>query len=261
VDELLAILLHPSRWASDASLLHPLTRVYLSLFVLSVTLASAFGAGALTSRWARKRTGAATSERNERTIARLRRGLILLVVFVGAYLAIEIAPWPAPVADWLAGAIFVLGALVSARVLIHLVALLLTSSMVHVGEKERSRLEREYVPLVEKATTLAVALIFVAVVAKHFGKDVTSLIAALGVGSLAIGLAAQQTLGNMIAGFVLLVDRPFRPGDRIKLATGEVGEVRDIGVRSTHIVLTDGDRLTVPNAELANTRVVTFKSD
>jgi small-conductance mechanosensitive channel len=152
----------------------------------------------------------------------------------------------------------VLGALVCARVVIQLVALLLTSSVTHIGGAERTRLEREYVPLAEKATSLAVTFILVIVVAKHFGKDVTSLVAALGVGSLAIGLAAQQTLGNMIAGFVLLVDRPFRPGDRVRLATGEVGEVNLIGVRSTRIRMLDGNQLTVPNAELANSRVVTY---
>lgn len=260
MDELVDLLLHPARWASDASSLRPLTRLYLSLLIFGVTVAVAFIAGALSSRWAHRRTVAATSARNERTITKLRRGLVLLVVFLGAYLAIEMAPWPARIADWLAGVTFVIGAFVSARLLIHLVALLLTSSVTQLAGQERSRVEREYVPLAEKATTLAVTLIFIIVVAKHFGKDVTSLIAALGVGSLAIGLAAQQTLGNMIAGFVLLVDRPFRPGDRVKLATGEIGEVRDIGVRSTHIELLDGNRLTVPNAELANTRVVTFKS-
>jgi len=152
----------------------------------------------------------------------------------------------------------VIGALICARVVIQLVALLLTSSVTHVGGAERTRLEREYVPLAEKATSLAVTFILVIVVAKHFGKDVTSLVAALGVGSLAIGLAAQQTLGNMIAGFVLLVDRPFRPCDRVRLSTGEIGEVQLIGVRSTRIRMLDGNQLTVPNAELANSRVVTY---
>jgi small-conductance mechanosensitive channel len=158
----------------------------------------------------------------------------------------------------LTGIAFALGAFLCARAIIRLVALLVTSSLAHVNEAERHRIEREYVPLAEKVTTLAVALVYVIVVAKHFGKDVSSLVAALGVGSLAIGLAAQQTLGNMIAGFVLLVDRPFRPGERIKLATGEVGEVRDIGVRSTRIRLLDGNLLVVPNSELANSRVVNF---
>ncbi|HEX9103019.1 MAG TPA: mechanosensitive ion channel domain-containing protein [Polyangia bacterium] len=258
MDELIDLLLHPARWAADASDLRPSTRIYLALAVLAVTLLAAFVAGALSSRWAHKRTAEATSESNERTILRFRRSFILLVVVIGAYLAVELAPLPARLDGWLSGALFVLGALVCARLVIRVVALLLTSSVTHVAGAERSRLEREYVPLAEKATSLAVAFIFVIVVAKHFGKDVTSLVAALGVGSLAIGLAAQQTLGNMIAGFVLLVDRPFRPGDRVRLASGEIGEVQLIGVRSTRIRMVDGNQLTVPNAELANSRVVTF---
>jgi MscS family membrane protein len=258
MDELLDVLLHPTRWAASASELRPSTRIYLSLFVLAVTLAAAFVAGAISSRWAHKRTGEATSERNEGTIRRLRRSFILLVIAVGGYFAVEMAPMPDRLADWLSGAAFVVGALFCARLVIHLVALLLTSSVTHVSGNERTKLEREYVPLAEKTTALAVTFIGIIVVAKHFGKDVTSLVAALGVGSLAIGLAAQQTLGNMIAGFVLLVDRPFRPGDRVRLATGEVGEVQLIGVRSTRIRLVDGNALTVPNAELANSRVVTY---
>ena len=258
MDELTDVLLHPARWAANASDLRPSTRIYLALGVLGVTLFGAVVAGWLSSRWAHRRTADARSESNELTILRFRRSFILLVVILGSYLAVELAPLPARVADWLSGALFVLGAFVCARLAIRVVALLLTSSVTHVGGAERTRLEREYVPLAEKATSLAVAFIFVIVVAKHFGRDVTSLVAALGVGSLAIGLAAQQTLGNMIAGFVLLVDRPFRPGDRVKLATGEVGDVQLIGVRSTRIRLVDGNTLTAPNAELANSRVVKF---
>ena len=258
MDELVDVLLHPSRWAADASDLRPSTRIYLAFTVFAVTLLAAFVAGFLSSRWAKRRTGEAKTASNEQTILRFRRSFILLVVAIGGYLAVEIAPIPTRLGGWLSGAIYVLGALVCARLVTKVAALLLTSSVTHVGGAERSRLEREYVPLAEKATSLAVAFIFVIVVAKHFGKDVTSLVAALGVGSLAIGLAAQQTLGNMIAGFVLLVDRPFRPGDRVKLSTGEVGEVQLIGVRSTRIRMLDGNHLTVPNAELANSRVVTY---
>ncbi len=259
MDELFDILLHPTRWATDAADLRAATRIYLALLIFGVTVLVAFAAGWLSSRWAHKRTGGeGTSERNERTIVKLRRGLIALVIAIGSYLAVEMAPLPPRLDDWLSGATFVIGVIVCARLVIHLVALLLTSSVMHVSGSERARLEREYVPLAEKATSLAVSFIVVIVVAKHFGKDVTSLVAALGVGSLAIGLAAQQTLGNMIAGFVLLVDRPFRPGERVRLASSEVGEVVIIGVRSTRIRLLDGNLLTVPNSELANSRVVTF---
>ena len=256
--EVVDVLLHPSRWGADADQLRPLTRVYLAFLTLFVTFGCSIIAGWLGARWAHRRTQDATSERNEVTIVRLRREFVAIVLFIGGYLAVEMAPLPVKIERILAGGTFVLGAFVCAQLVIRLVALLLTSSVTHVNGHERSRLEREYVPLAEKVTWLAVTLIYVAVVAKYFGKDVSSLVAALGVGSLAIGLAAQATLGNMFAGFILLVDRPFRPGDRIKLATGESGEVSEIGVRSTKIVMGDSNLLVVPNSELANTRVVNY---
>ncbi|MFI5289764.1 MAG: mechanosensitive ion channel family protein, partial [Polyangia bacterium] len=152
--------------------------------------------------------------------------------------------------------LYVLGAIVLAQLCTHLSTLLFTTSMTRAPREDRVRFEREYLPLFTKVVGLVVGLILVAVVAKHFGQDITTLIAALGVGSLAIGLAAQQTLGHMIAGFVLLVDRPFRVGDRIRLATGEVGEVLDVGVRATRILMADQNILIVPNADLVNNRVV-----
>jgi MscS family membrane protein len=85
---------------------------------------------------------------------------------------------------------------------------------------------------------------------------VASLVVSLGVGSLAIGLAAQDTLSNMFAGFTLMADRPFRVGDRIRLATGETGDVQEIGMRATLIQTLDETLLVVPNSLLVKDRVV-----
>jgi small-conductance mechanosensitive channel len=191
-------------------------------------------------------------------IARFRRALVALIAFGGLYAAVAVAPLPARLDRWLSGFLYIAAAYVAALLTSQVVALLVATSLARVADGERERLQREYVPLVGKLTSLAAILILVTVVAKHFGEDVTSLVAALGVGSLAIGLAAQQTIGNMIAGFVLLVDRPFRPGDRIKLASGESGEVMEVGVRSTRILMLDKNLLIVPNTELANSRVVKY---
>ena len=256
--DLLDFLIHPTRWSAIDELPSS-ARLLLSLGIFALSIVVAAVTGALSSRWARSRAERAHANGLSRQRAvRIRRSLVLLVFALGAYSATQVAPLPPHIDHVIGGAAYVLGALVLARVVIDVVTLLLTTSVQHVSGEERARLEREYVPLTAKITTLAVSLILVVVVAKHFGQDVTSLIAALGVGSLAIGLAAQQTLGNMIAGFVLLVDRPFRPGDRIRLATGESGEVLEVGVRSTRILLADHNLLIVPNAELVNSRVVNF---
>jgi small-conductance mechanosensitive channel len=110
--------------------------------------------------------------------------------------------------------------------------------------------------LIRKTGVVVVWLLGLMTALHHFRIDIVSIAAALGVGSLAVGLAARETLGNMISGFTLLLDRPFREGDRVRLATTEVGDVREIGLRSTRIQLLDASYLIVPNNELVNSRVV-----
>ena len=93
---------------------------------------------------------------------------------------------------------------------------------------------------------------------QHFDYSIMHILTALGVGTLAVGLAAQPTLTNMIAGFTILIDRPFRRGDRISLGGTEVGDVVNIGMRSTHILNTDGNMLVVANSDLVTSRLVNF---
>ncbi len=82
-----------------------------------------------------------------------------------------------------------------------------------------------------------------------------SLLTTLGVGSLAVGLAAKETLSNMISGFTLIIDRNFTHGDRINLG-GLIGDVEEIGLRSTRLRVPDGNMIIVPNSELVNSKIL-----
>jgi small-conductance mechanosensitive channel len=82
--------------------------------------------------------------------------------------------------------------------------------------------------------------------------NVTPLIAGMGIAGIAFALAAQDSLSNMFSGFYLMVDKPFRLGDRLILAGGEIVEVRDVGIRSTRLYnVLEHTLITVPNAELS----------
>lgn len=118
--------------------------------------------------------------------------------------------------------------------------------------------DNELLPVVRRISALIVYFIAISMILPVFGQDVTALITTAGVASLAVALAAQDTLSNMLGGFVILMDRPFKVGDVIELADGKVGEVVEIGLRSTRIRQFDGNALVMPNKDMANSRIVNF---
>jgi MscS family membrane protein len=104
-------------------------------------------------------------------------------------------------------------------------------------------------------------IVFVALIAmlRHFGIDPTPAIAGLGVGGIAVALAAQKTLENVIAGASLIFDQAVRVGDSLKM--GQVtGTVEYIGLRSTRIRTPDRTLVSVPNSQIANTTLETLSA-
>lgn len=88
--------------------------------------------------------------------------------------------------------------------------------------------------------------------------DVTAWLASAGIIGIAIGFAAQDTLANVIAGIVILADRPYRVGDFIVLEQDQTlrGKVTRIGLRSTRIQTLDNVEITVPNAEIGKSKII-----
>ena len=103
-----------------------------------------------------------------------------------------------------------------------------------------------------------VLLLFTAltVILEHYNFKLTALLGVAGVASLAAALAAQDTLANMIAGFTIMLDRPFRLGDRVELSGGRLGDVYEIGLRSSRLLAPDHTVHIIPNAELAKSSIV-----
>lgn len=93
----------------------------------------------------------------------------------------------------------------------------------------------------------------------HFGINPTAALAGAGVGGIAVALAAQKTLENVVAGISLIADQAVGVGDTLKL--GEmVGTVEDVGLRSTRIRTADRTMVSVPNGQIANMSVETLSA-
>ena len=116
-----------------------------------------------------------------------------------------------------------------------------------------STLDDQLVPLIGRAAKVAVGILAALMILQNFGYSVSGLIAGLGVGGLAVALAAQKTLADLFGSIMLLVDRPFVLGDWIRSPDGSIeGVVERIGFRSTRIRTFDQTLITIPNSRLAD---------
>lgn len=103
-----------------------------------------------------------------------------------------------------------------------------------------------------------IILIFgVLAVAQAFDFPLATIVAGLGVGGLALAFAAKDTIGNIFGAVTLLLDRPFKMGDWIKVGSAE-GEVFEIGIRTTQIRTSADTVVTLPNARLVNQEIENF---
>ncbi|MDA1081558.1 MAG: mechanosensitive ion channel family protein [Gemmatimonadetes bacterium] len=106
-----------------------------------------------------------------------------------------------------------------------------------------------------QASVLAVGFL---VALQTLGVSVTPILTALGVGGLAVGLALQDTLANLFAGFHILVSGQLRPGDFIELESGAKGFVEDITWRNTTIRQLPNNLLIIPNAKLSQSITINY---
>jgi len=130
----------------------------------------------------------------------------------------------------------------------------LASDMLSASEAVQSPTARSVLPIAGRLAKVAVIAMLVIAVLSNFGLPVASLLAGLGVGGIALALAAQKTVENLFGAISIGMDRPFRIGDFVKVGDLQ-GHVESIGLRSTRIRTLDRTVVTLPNGGLADSRV------
>jgi len=121
-----------------------------------------------------------------------------------------------------------------------------------VAARTQSKVDDMLVPLVGKSIRITILVLVVLQVVQAIStKPITSILAGLGVGGLAVALAGQDTIKNFFGSMVIVADKPFEIGDRI-IVDGHDGPVETVGFRSTKLRTLDGHLVTVPNAEMVN---------
>ena len=214
-------------------------------------------------RWALRRGERWLSERTatkvDDLLARLLRRLLL--IGIGFWVAWRLATiWELPrladavVAAWIVVFSFPLAAFVGDAM--HLLE-------ERVASHTETRVDDTALPLVNTIARFLVVATSVLVALEYLGIDITPLLAGAGVIGLAVSLAAKDTLSNLIAGILLVLDRPFQVGDRIELwtapeGTGTWGDVVEIGLRATKIRNPDNLLVVIPNNEIMKRDIVNY---
>ena len=173
----------------------------------------------------------------------------VLVLLLGLYGAFAVLPLRAGAARFVFSALKVL---VAADVVWFLFRVVDIGEryLRQLAERTESKLDDQLIPVIRKALKVTIGVIGFVWVVQLLGYSVSSLIAGLGIGGLAIALALQDTLGNFFGSVFIFLDRPFAVGDWVKIGDVE-GVVEDIGFRSTRIRTWPTSLVSIPNKTVA----------
>ena len=180
----------------------------------------------------------------------LRWGLLLAAVAV----ALHMLKLPPAAEEWLGhgvrAALAVLAAFAASRAAVTAFAGWARAS----ADPAEARTRDTLAPILARSCQVFFYLVAVLLVLQNLGYNVAGLLAGLGIGGLAVALAAKETLANLFGSLALLMDRTFQVGDTIKQGDVE-GEVVNIGLRSTRVRTKEGYVVSIPNQLITNAAV------
>ena len=211
--------------------------VTLSYFVLKVIV---------------KRIAGRKKSYGEFILKQLSKPIIFLFFIIGLYSAIRQLSIINEYQLLINGLFFVLTTFILALFISRIISVIMIGYL-----KIRKGFERPP-KLINMTVSIIIYIVALAVILGYFQFDITPLIAGVGLGALAIGLALQSTLSNFFAGMHLVSDRPIDVGDYIEIDDNTKGTIEDIGWRSTRIRTLADNLLIIPNGKLSESNITNF---
>jgi MscS family membrane protein len=223
-------------------------RLGVCLAILGLTILLRRGIARFTVRQLKRISGGNEADMDQSVLNALRRPFATLLMVCGVFAALSTLRLPAPAAH-----------LIESGARVAFIAVLLWGCMAAgaaaFAHAEKSARTRElgigaFLPLIKKIVGFIFVVFSVLVIADALGADVRTFLAGLGIGGLAVALAAQDTIANMFGSFVVVMDHPFHVGDTVRIGTNE-GTVEDIGLRSTRLRTGARTLIVMPNKMVA----------
>jgi MscS family membrane protein len=201
-------------------------------------------------KWAER-----TETKFDDLLLELLRGPVKVVVFVILlHVGLGVFDWPATFETVLSQGLKIIVAVSLTYMLLKFIDLLMGYWKQRSGEDQEKLVDEQLLPIIRKTLKAFVVVVATLVTAQNMGVNITGLIASLGIGGLAVALAAQDTLANIFGAVAIFLDKPFRVGDRIQLDAVD-GVVETIGLRSTRVRNLDGHLIAIPNKTVGNATI------
>lgn len=242
-------------WLEKVQILgNPLWK-YIASFVyiflaFYVSKAMDYLVGVWLKKWAKK-----TTTQFDDLLLELVHGPVKIVSFViFLHIGLSVFDWPAIIEKIISKCLLIVVAVSLTYMVMKLVDLLMGYWQERTKHEEDRAFNDQLYPIVRKSMKLFVLVVAVLMTTANLGIDITTALASLSIGGLAIGLAAQDTLANLFGAVAVFLDKPFRIGDRIRLDTVD-GTVETIGLRSTRVRNLDGFLVTIPNKTMGNATI------
>lgn len=230
-------------WQYLSSLIYVLLAYYVSKGL------DALVAGRL-KKWAER-----TTTEVDDLLLELVRGPVKVISFVVLlHMGMGIYSWPDALETYISKGLKIVVGVSITYLVVKLVDLWIGLLQQRAVERDNEQFGRELLPLISKSVKAFVIIVATLVVSQNLGFNVTGLIASLSIGGIAVGLAAQDTLANVFGAVAILVDRPFKVGDRIQLDKVD-GTVEAIGFRSTRVRNLDGHLVVIPNKTMGSATI------
>lgn len=228
--------------------------IMLSLIILAVGLLLALAARSALLFWGLKVTSRTSTDLDEKLLRIIARVAALVVGYIALALAVRV----------LAFSEFVETLII--RLMISMLILQLIRAAMHASNttleilgRIRHRfaiIEERTIPLFDLIMTVIIVAIGAYAFLQVWHIDPTAWLASAGIIGIAVGFASRETLANLFAGFFIIADAPYVIGDYIILNSGERGYVVNVGIRSTRMRTRDDVEIIIPNAEMANSKII-----
>ncbi|WP_372368240.1 mechanosensitive ion channel family protein [Candidatus Uabimicrobium sp. HlEnr_7] len=203
--------------------------------------------------------GSKSEDLDAKILGKIKKPLGYIILFIGLRIAVQFLTFSdengkinAFISTFFATVI----AFSAAWMFIRFVDILMVYMKKHASATE-SKLDDQLVPLISKSLKIFIVLIAFALIVQNLGYSISGLLAGLGIGGLALAMAAKDTLSNLFGSVTIFSDQPFQVGDWIKVNSHE-GIVEAVGFRSTRIRTFHKTEVSIPNSVVANATIDNF---